>query len=694
MGNQRSRACDNNEQDTATYTIVFKTNAEFVGSGTDSTVSIELFGEDGAVSTGSVKLDQEFYDNFEPGRLDTFTTELKDVGLPLIVRIKLKHDTDAKDSLLCDFIKVSVNDQEATFPVCDWIYDEIEVTRGEAILPQKVKNIHLSSMIERELKKADAKFSWIPRPTENDIGWGFPRYVNAVTYKDLPDVFQRTKIRQLAQTTNKLESGIHLMLKQLESTACPLENLESFHYLYEREAVEVANDRSYISDWDTDEGMGRQVLNGISPLVLQKCSKLPNNLNVTNSDVLSSLAPGTTLETNMAAGKIYISDYSEMLEGAIRNIDPATKLPLHCANSIALFYSKPNEKFVPIAIQLVPGDRNYLFTPSSAEHDWLLAKMYYRCSQANAHEWLFHYSNTHSVSGTGGTALYKYFPKCHPVFKLLQPHLRTVEAINTDARATLLPEGSSTNKSMAISATSLARKAYKTFHHNDIVIPKLLKKQGTDDPELLPGYYYRDDAIAHWKIMEKYIRSVLSFYYKSGEDIISDFCLQTWAQGSVTEGIAWQDNNPRGFKSHILSLDELVEACTTIMFTSSVQHAAVNFGQFETYKYIPNSPFSMRLPPHKVGEGSMARIMNSLPDNGISNRSIAVSYTLSQYAPNEVYLGEFPDRLFVETEIEEIQEEYRKDLQELGKKIEKRNKDLQHKYTYLHPKNIPNSIAI
>ena len=40
----------------------------------------------------------------------------------------------------------------------------------------------------------------------------------------------------------------------------------------------------------------------------------------------------------------------------------------------------------------------------------------------------------------------------------------------------------------------------------------------------------------------------------------------------------------------------------TVIFTSSSQHAAVNFGQFETYQFCPNSPGCMRLEPHKKGE--------------------------------------------------------------------------------------------
>ena len=44
--------------------------------------------------------------------------------------------------------------------------------------------------------------------------------------------------------------------------------------------------------------MGRQVLTGISPLVITRCTSLPEHFNVTNDDVVD-LLQGKTLEEEM-----------------------------------------------------------------------------------------------------------------------------------------------------------------------------------------------------------------------------------------------------------------------------------------------------------------------------------------------------------------------------------------------------------
>jgi len=42
--------------------------------------------------------------------------------------------------------------------------------------------------------------------------------------------------------------------------------------------------------------MGRQVLTGILPIAIERCSALPENCNITTEDVAESLPSSTTLE--------------------------------------------------------------------------------------------------------------------------------------------------------------------------------------------------------------------------------------------------------------------------------------------------------------------------------------------------------------------------------------------------------------
>ena len=65
----------------------------------------------------------------------------------------------------------------------------------------------------------------------------------------------------------------------------------------------------------------------------------------------------------------------------------------------------------------------------------------------------------------------------------------------------------------------LMEKYYKNVNWSSYDLPKVLKDRGVDDPEKLPGFYYRDDALRLWNAIKDYIKRVLSIYYHSDEDI-------------------------------------------------------------------------------------------------------------------------------------------------------------------------------
>ncbi|CAK8679089.1 unnamed protein product [Clavelina lepadiformis] len=650
------------------YRITTQTSHAYSKAGTKSKVSVNLLGKNGIKSTGYFELGNS--NKFQAGKLEHFDVLVDDVGLPVVVKIQLA-DQSKVDEWFCDQITVTLmaNGLQANFPVHDWVLNGTEVTRGDAkkycvfysdavfletaVLPQKVTDPYVQSLRKREIENNSSLFQWIARPNSGDSLWGLPRFVDSSRLDTLPLLFKRMTIRQIQRDKNYRSIGVQRLLNKIITCTCPMNSLESYHKMAEGYHLERQN-LNYLDDWDTDEGMGRQVLTGINPLMVSRCTSLPDYFNVTNDDVKGFLSSNRMLEEEIQAEKIYISDYKELLEGVERNVVNGKEL--YCPDAVGLFYVNDEGKFLPIAIQLVPGDRDYLFTPED-NNRWLLAKMYFRCAGISQH--------------------------------------LTVSAINHEAREILIRPESPGNQIISVCASALVRKTFETLTLDDLHIPNRLKKQGIDDPSLLPNNYYRDDALALWKIMDKFVGSVLRYYYKSDADVYEDHELQTWAEDVAKSGLGWHDGNTRGMPTRITTVDKLVEICLILMFTSSVQHAAVNFGQFQNYKFVPNSPSSMRLPPPKKTETVTDElIMESLPGANVAMKAAAFTFALSAFYPDEIYLGQYPDRLFNDIAVLEMMEEYRQALAEVSRKIRKRNESLKHPYTFLLPEFVPNNIAI
>jgi len=269
--------------------------------------------------------------------------------------------------------------------------------------------------------------------------------------------------------------------------------------------------------------------------------------------------------------------------------------------------------------------------------------------------------------------------------------LRTVAFINQKAREILITPDSPVNR-FSIEAAPVLRSFYKNLTFSDLNIPKLLLKNGVANK--IPNYYYAQDTLKLWQMLQNYVSEIVNLFYESDKDVVEDSELQQFADESANLGFGWQDGNNRGIPSKFESRDELINLLTVVIATSSLQHAAVNYGQWDHAKFVPMSPPIMNLSPHKKGEATMERIMKCLPTIDQVAGPIAASYSLSEFLVDQDFLGDIPETWFYEEDVIKIQKKFQEDLKNLDTEIEERNNKLPRKYTYQMPRNIPNSIGI
>ncbi|XP_066524496.1 polyunsaturated fatty acid 5-lipoxygenase-like isoform X2 [Hoplias malabaricus] len=645
------------------YIVTVATGSQFY-AGTNSYINLTLVGTEGC--SKKILLDKYFYNDFEKGEVDSYdiTVEQNLGEIELVKIIKEKYWT--QDDWYCKYIalKTPAGDY-IEFPCFRWIVDDKEVVlrNGQACLPQNEKSSTMRLHRGKELESKQKTYRWM------ELTPGFPKSIDAKTYEELPEEIQfecekesHFKLNFIQATVNL---GINQFMNMFQSSWSSLSDFEQIFWTIKNSASEYL-----MQNWKEDLNFGYQFLNGCNPVIIQKCTQIPEKFPVTHEMVAVSLERDLTLEEELKAGNIYLADY-EILDGIPPNgTDPDTVQYL--AAPMCLFYKNSKNKILPIAIQLsqTPGEESPIFLPSDDTNDWLLAKMWVKSSDFQVHQAISHLLRTHLISEVFGIAMYRQLSAAHPISKLLLPHVRFTVAINAKARDKLISEEGVFDKSLCF--------------------PESIKARGVED---LPNYFYRDDGNQVWDVVKRFVSEVVGIYYTSDKTVQKDEEIQAFVKDVCSSGM--QDFDYCEFPKSLQTREQLIEYLTVVIFTASAQHAAINFGQFDWYSWIPNAPCTMRKPPPtKKGKVDMNFIMECLPDHGRSCLVLATVWTLSQFQENELFLGMYPDEHFIEKPVRVAQETFRKELSEVSKSIKNRNEGKHMQYCYLCPEKIPNSVAI
>lgn len=363
--------------------------------------------------------------------------------------------------------------------------------------------------------------------------------------------------------------------------------------------------------------------------------------------------------------------------------------------AIPVNQSSLKSSLLPIAIQCGQKSNNQtpIYTPNDGTA-WDMAKTIVQIADFNYHELVSHLAATHLLIEPFVVTTHRQLADNHPLKVLLLPHFEGTIFINWAAQAALVNTNGKVDTlfSGTIESSRALVAQRLTLSFNDEMFPNTIKRRGVDDPKLV--YPYRDDAQKIWQAISEWVTDYLDLYYKNDQDVVNDSELAAWADELLVAGhVVGFGNDGDG---PVTTLDYLKQAVTMIIFTSSAQHAAVNFTQHDFAGYPPNMPAAGYTPAPTNKNQSTQAWLDLLTPINMSAKQVELVFLLSGVYYTK--LGQYKPDYFNNAAITPLLKKFETNLNVIETYIKQRSEQTDSAammpYNYLLPSNIPQSINI
>lgn len=446
-------------------------------------------------------------------------------------------------------------------------------------------------------------------------------------------------------------------------------------------AKDFADDRAFVA----------MRVAGPNPVMLQRMSSLDDRLPITNA-IFQQAVPQDSLDAALAEGRLYLADYA-LLNGAELGSFPNGQKYVYAP--LALFViTGPAKELVPVAIQCQqqPAANNPIFTPQDG-YNWLIAKTIVETADGNIHEASTHLGRTHLAMEPFVISTYRQLSERHPLSVLLSPHFEGTLAINKASWQHLIAEQGGVDKLMGgtIKASrGVAVHGVQSVRVMNDLLPLTFARRGVADRDAFPVYPYRDDSLLYWDAIHEWVDAYVRIYYQADTDVQQDTELQAWGRELNSQDGGRLQGLPNN--GALRRITEVVEVVTFVIYTCSVQHAAVNFPQYDHMSYVPNMPLAgyRPAPTSKTG-ATEADFIAMLPTLDMAELQMELGYLLGTVHYTE--LGQYDRRQFRDERTAAPLQQFQKRLAEAGGTIAERNQQ-RRPYETLNPSGIPQSINI
>ncbi|MFO0802378.1 MAG: lipoxygenase family protein [Gemmataceae bacterium] len=441
-------------------------------------------------------------------------------------------------------------------------------------------------------------------------------------------------------------------------------------------------------DYAQDDCFAGMRVAGPNPVMLKRLAARDPRFPLADADFLD----GDSFDAALAEGRLYLADYAVLQNVECGDFPHGRK---YLEAPLALFVvNKATKRLAPVAIQCrqQPGSNNPIFTPKDG-WNWLIAKTIVEIADGNVHEAATHLGRTHLLMEPFAISTFRQLAPNHPLALLLGPHFQGQFAINDAAWRSLIADKGGVDKLMGGNIRSsrlLAGTAVCQAKVQELYLPKTLADRGVNDRETLPDYPYRDDTELYYAAIQEWVAAYLALYYTQPSDLFSDNELHAWvAEIASTEGgrIAGLPN-----EGAIHNLAELTDLVTFVIFTCSVQHAAVNFPQYDLMSYAPMMPLaSYRPAPASKAPATQDDYLAMLPPMDMAELQMELGYLLGTL--HYTQLGQYESDHFRDPRVAPLLEAFQQRLGAVNATIAERNLT-RRRYETLAAAGIPQSINV
>ena len=156
---------------------------------------------------------------------------------------------------------------------------------------------------QRQIERRQDDYKWHVE-TDAKMEWGLPTVIEAnKNYFALPYDEQFSTTKAIDFTTDGVKAAAALGYTSVSGSAKDL----SFYDDLVKQIHEppVKKPIYEAGRWTSDVEFGRQILNGVNPVIVERCDTLPPNFPVTNDMVKGSMCRGLSLDEEMKVHTLF-----------------------------------------------------------------------------------------------------------------------------------------------------------------------------------------------------------------------------------------------------------------------------------------------------------------------------------------------------------------------------------------------------